>query len=972
MIFSRFFKAKWQNKDSNIRIEAINTELNGQVEADYKILVDLLNNDVNELVRRAVLLKVQTFALWLSTSSENSNKKVREYAAHEVAKMLHGDHVIILSADEKTQYLAQASIAQIEAWLPHEKDTDIIIALFEKLNKPHLLFTLFNQHNDITVQTYCIEHCQEPALLEKMLKKSVNESITATITEKLNALTALAEKPKKLVKQLHLSLAKLLALKEGADYAVALKARIALEQQWQSFQTDLPLLTSVEQSDFSSKFIHINEQLDKAFLPKEEAYQQQLIASKLASDKAVAKAEFDQQLQALSLSLSVSLSNAIADKTVSEENETESSAEKASEKADAKASESSTELTAFTEQVNQSVLNDAEKQHYRKAINNHAAQLKKLPEMAKLVAEANVLMEQMSSVAVPTSETEFNDVLPVFEQWKKQWKTLEKKAQGILPQSLNSAYMETCSLWHKVLKPFTQQQKQALAQTQKKLADLKRLHSQGKFNACFGIFKGLQKSFAALNDNQQQRLQREFDQATENMAELSDWEHYIATPKKQQLLAEINAIIVTPLDNPNEQANAVKVFRQRWNALGHAEEGQEAELNLAFNKACEDAFAPCRLFFSEQEKIREQNLITRNSILEQAKMLTAALDASPVDYKNLEAQINKVSKTWQAAGEVDRDKFRALNNEFTRIIQPIKSAIKQFYDENSALKQALIEKAEQSLLQVKTDSADIYQAISAAKGLQSQWGKIGFAGSRHESRLWQTFRNINNELFSLRDDNDKAQKAENVAKQTEFESQLAIINTAFDQFTAQKTGDIKTLKDLQEQAQTLYQAIYAEKPVIKSVASTVEKLIKGLQDSEEQQQTLKAQRVWLNIFEVMEQSAVGTVTSENLAELPSYQALPNVWQKKLNASLSDSPTQNDSGTSNREAKTLELEVLAGVESPEALSAERMKVQVQLMQSQMTTGLKVDLPVSFSEWLQQGTLTQGDVALIARLKPIFCS
>ena len=63
MIFSRFFKAKWQNKDSNVRIEAINNELNVTVDADYKILIDLLNTDDNELVRRAVLLKIQTLLL---------------------------------------------------------------------------------------------------------------------------------------------------------------------------------------------------------------------------------------------------------------------------------------------------------------------------------------------------------------------------------------------------------------------------------------------------------------------------------------------------------------------------------------------------------------------------------------------------------------------------------------------------------------------------------------------------------------------------------------------------------------------------------------------------------------------------------------------------------------------------------------------------------------------------------------------
>ena len=74
MIFSKFFKAKWQNKDSNIRIAAINDELQINNPEQRDILQQLLEQDQHELVRRAALLKLNSFFVWLDTSKNNNNK----------------------------------------------------------------------------------------------------------------------------------------------------------------------------------------------------------------------------------------------------------------------------------------------------------------------------------------------------------------------------------------------------------------------------------------------------------------------------------------------------------------------------------------------------------------------------------------------------------------------------------------------------------------------------------------------------------------------------------------------------------------------------------------------------------------------------------------------------------------------------------------------------------------------------------
>lgn len=122
MIFSRFRnKSPWQNKDSNIRISAVNNDLDISNAEHKTILLSLLTEDKSELVRRAVLLKLNDFAIWQQTSENNDHSKVRDYAEKEVAAILLNERALKLSIDEKLDYIkAQAKLAFLETWLKVE------------------------------------------------------------------------------------------------------------------------------------------------------------------------------------------------------------------------------------------------------------------------------------------------------------------------------------------------------------------------------------------------------------------------------------------------------------------------------------------------------------------------------------------------------------------------------------------------------------------------------------------------------------------------------------------------------------------------------------------------------------------------------------------------------------------------------------------------------------------------------------
>ena len=651
MIFSKFFKAKWQSKEHNVRLTAINSELLLSNPNDLVILTNLAQTDPNELVRRAALIKIADFSIWHKNSTDNDNKKVREYCVKQVEKILLGQHDISISNDEKLALLkSESKLPALEVWLQNEMQSDVVIALFEKINKPQLTLSIFTHKQNEVVQNYLLQQTLSMDVLDKLYKKACNDKIKAQIQQQIQDLKETAEKPEKVKKGVQLVLAKLLALKDNNDYVQLKEKQASLEEQWNSFHQDFTCLSSLECESFNNKYQDIKKQLVRHFAPLHEAFEQQIIAEKLVHDKKLANEHFDTKLTEINKQLTT---------TIFESGELNEEKYKV-------------QLDDLITEIKSSTLNNKEQERFITLAGVQSKKLAQLPEIAKSVSDATYLISKISQIALPKNIDELNIRKPMFDQWLKEWKSVEQKAAGVLPESIVDAFKEIKAQWQQGFKPLIKEQNLLLSQCQKKIADVKRLITGGKYNAAFGVFKKASKNFDLLSDSQKSRVQRDFDDISTKIAELSDLEQSIATPRKHKLLAEIQLLVNQPLDNPNDQAAKVKQFRVTWNSLGHAEETIEKELNYQFNTLCEQAFAPCRLFYAEQEKLRELHLESRQVLINKAKSfadefsikISEGTDNKAIDWKYTDGTLNKLTQEWQNSGQIDKNKFQLLNERF--------------------------------------------------------------------------------------------------------------------------------------------------------------------------------------------------------------------------------------------------------------------------------------------------------------------
>jgi hypothetical protein len=739
-----------------------------------------------------------------------------------------------------------------------------------------------------------------------------------------------------------LILAKLQALKDISDYGTYKQRKVNLLNEWQEITTQFSLLSKDEVTSFTEKQVAIMSHLDKLFVAKAENYQQQIIADKLAHDKQQDKKAFSQQLNHINQSITTAV--------FSNDNLDEALFNK--------------QLITLTEEIKASTLNRAEQQNFVNQVQQLTIRLGQIPEIAECVSQATHLISKISQLTLPSALNELNDRQQAYNDWLKSWKEIENKTLGILPESIVQSQKQIVNTWQNGLKPIQSKQKELFFQHKKKLQDIKRLLNNGKYKVCFGLFKGVKETISFLSIQQISQLQRDFDQVEQRMAELTDWESYIATPRKQGLLKAIQALVLEPLDNPNEQATKVKEFRNTWNTLGHADEAVDKALNENFNELCEQAFAPCRLFFAEQDKLREVNLKQRKKILSNAENLVAALNVDitnqTVDFKQCDNQLNQIQQQWASAGEVDRNHHKRLQQDFRQVIQPIKDVINQFHSDNVEQKNRLIKQAEALI-----DNDDVYVAIESVKKLQQAWRSVGFAGNPQENSLWQKFRQINDQLFAQRQTLKSIEKATLVSQQQNFEAQILTFDATL--VTALNQKDKSCLLALNVEVEALFKQVTSQSPVLKSIASTLEKIKLSIAQGVSNIDKILTQQSWLNLFTLMTEKSTHQKSLEDIKVTTEFEQLTGFWQKRL---VEHAKLTQKADVTLRSEKTIEIEILANVKSPIEVSDQRMAVQVKLMQQQMLSGGDIDLSKELVKWLMLGQLETTDLPLLSRLKQVF--
>ncbi|MCF6435705.1 DUF349 domain-containing protein [Pseudoalteromonas sp. MMG022] len=875
MIFKHLFTPKWKHPKTAVRLAAVDKLDTGK---DAEVLQTLALQDSSTEIRKKALHKVNDLVLWWQAYKQDQSLK--ELAEQQISSAVLNKNDA-LSDDIRSEYIDKyAPTKLLEKLAFSEGEIQFRVKLLKRLANAKLIERAFKEGGE-AVQVALLPLTEQYQLDKAVLKSAQGEAKTA-IEQRIEQQRLAKEMPQQVEQQTKMVLAKLNALRDKFDYQQVNEQAKALLSEWQ--EIELKWLDDEAIKAVDKKFTSINKKLEQHIAKQKAEFE---------AEQAKIQAE---QAKANEIKSSIAAIDAFAQQLA-----------KAISELDEQQSKSLDEqLTQLSSMLAQSEFADCkELVEQRKRIETFAKQLTKIPELIAASKQIKAALEALA-VIKPTDEKELLDKR-VAEQ-----KSAYDECKAILRQLPDDLQKQASEQLHALSKQFKQgitplldEQQNHLKQARRKGKDVQRLIEQGRFNVAFGVFNGFLEHYQQLTENNQQSIEKLYTGLNESLQEVRDWQKYAATPKRAELLTQVDEMLAQTDVDPKKRAEEVKLLRIRWNELGRVDTDEEKAQAQQFDEKIEQLFAPCREFFAQQEQQREEAKQARVQIIEQMKVLEAQqADADNFDWRQFESQFNRLAKQWRTAGSVDGSVYKALNGDYRAVYSSVNERLKSYHQANARLKQQLVEQAQQQL-----ESEDLADACEQLKALQKQWQNIGFAGSKQEHTLWQTFRKHNDAVFSKRSEQFELQKQQQSEHEVEQQAQLDAY--------ASKLHEAESVEELAKLA--------AEVSALDLVPG-LRKLKAALLDKIAQlQQQLKAKQD--------KQKYVELINAIEAGEL-----LPTTWQQPK-GTTELVPAQ----------LMLRLEILADVESPQEMKKQRMVEQVAMLDAKLQ-GEEVSFEVCLAHYL----------------------
>ena len=906
MIFKRWFKPKWQHENAAIRQLAI-ADLDHQTPQQKEILHELAFNDGAEAVRRAALERLNEFSLWWQASKHESADRLKQFAEQQLINMLLENRV---SAQLKQQFIAECNRSSVlEKLAIAETDPELKFDLLERLGRQDLVLQAIHEPVLVLAQKQqLVSAIQDEKVLEKLLK-STEAILHSQISAQLVAIREARQKPDRVRKQVVLLLAKLNAVREKTDVLDAVEAFEQGKQQWLGLVSDLNCLDDA--AEFIAKFEKICQLTDASLAPKIAQAQAVRDKALLAERSSRNYQQFSAQLNLLSQQLGNALSEGDLDRAAAQQ----------------------VALDTLQSQIAGAELNSEQSRLLTQLSAQIQQKLDKLPELAEALAQAARLIAEISAQSLPDA-SQVAAAYQGFAQWQKAFKQQAKAIGQLMPSQFIASFDELVVQWQQHCEPLLAEQQKSQRQLKSKLAEFKRLYDAGKYNVLFGLYKGIEQQFAELTTDLQQQLQTEKDSAAELIEKLAGLQAYIATPRKQQLLQDAQALITDDSFAMPERAAQIKQLRNTWNSLGRADAELDETLNQQFNLACEQAFAPCRDFFAKQEAER---VVAAKQKAEIIAKLTGYV-AENLRGKALDQAIQQTQKDWEQSGIAEKSVYSELQPQYHSLMMQLKQQQTAEFKANGEAKQQLIEKAAALVSHADTDNL-----VPAVKDLQAQWTAVGFAGRKIDQQLWATFREHCDAIFTRRTEVRQQQQQQMLQRRQELDAQFKQLSELAN------AGDSLVLI---EQATADLAAFSAQDDVRndRQLSQKTRDLKASLQEKASQWQVDHEKSAYQQLFAALAEPAV------DVSQLPAvYRLVFNQQQERV---LS------------RADLTLALEWAAGAASPQSEQTRRQQVQMQLLTDKHNSGGSCSQNELLGRWLQFGAVTEAELPLLARVKQLY--
>jgi hypothetical protein len=420
--------------------------------------------------------------------------------------------------------------------------------------------------------------------------------------------------------------------------------------------------------------------------------------------------------------------------------------------------------------------------------------------------------------------------------------------------------------------------------------------------------------------------------------------------------------------SPEEKAKQIKDLQSQWKELGTSEPRSSHALWERFQQAAHIAYEPCKVYNEEQAQWRHENLKTKEALCSEIEEQFQLFDPETADFKALDQFIGECRKRWKTSGPVNRKEMKAIHERFFQAIQPLDQLIENWRKSNRLTKEHLISKVSEA-----AESLDSFEAADVAKSAQREWKQTGPAGYKQEGKLWKQFRDECDRIFAMRQLSFDERKAQHESEKQNLIALCSQMETLANHETKpeanpEATPVSESVDSFQEQIRDLElrweQASSNETASDKTLRQRFEKARRQarthLKKREKQATHAQRERIWKKAALCDHYEAHylmnGTLTEQECSQFKTEWESTGAGDTSLEQliqlrydTLTTLPSSNFSGHSLKEISTvnslkrahlaLMMEIAAETPSPQELNQERMKIQVERLESALKVGKK---------------------------------
>src|SRR5471032_513557 len=441
---------------------------------------------------------------------------------------------------------------------------------------------------------------------------------------------------------------------------------------------------------------------------------------------------------------------------------------------------------------------------------------------------------------------------------------------------------------------------------------------------------------------------------------LGDWARWGGNVSREEL---IKAVEDLPAQNlaMSELAKKVGSMRERWKSLdalsGHAPKNLWERLD----GACTAAYAPAAAHFKHLADERHSNAAKAQALIDETMAMAGAEHA---DWKNVAAAGQRLRQLWGRLGTIDRKEKKKLDAAFEQALSALVAPLTE-------QRKVEVARREQLIAEVEALTPHDRSTLDAVRRAQERWQEQAKAlplDRKVEQALWLRFRAACDQVFTARKESAHAADSERRAHLHACEAICAGLETAvFDgDDKAQLAAIAKTLREAavawhavgavpRASEQKISQRYHAATASVQAQADAIKRRAGAAQAN--------AWRDKLRLTQALEIALVGAGGGDGADGAAAaidaadwqqrWQALPalsadyeRALQGRFNAALKASDGQRAAYAGQLERnraklldEVLRLEIVAGVDSGAEFARERLKMQVQVLQSSLKSGEK---------------------------------